>query len=366
MSDQLLRLEYRDPNQLTGNPKNWRVHPEDQRATFAALLKQVGWADVIRYNEETERIVDGHMRVDQAIRLGLPVVPVVIGRWTEAQEAVILATADTLGLMATTDKVAWTELMRSCDTDSEEIADLFTGLSENYGIIPGDLDGSDEAEAGDQVEEIEEAEEPDTVAPDLVWPSDDDLEIPRLDPKMQADGAQFPVTVWRTVGRRAPMKGTWCFYQDDLKFEPLWRDPGAILLSGAPYAIEPNFSTHPQMARAKIIWDVYRKRWLNRFWQSRGVRTFVDVSVHEKFRADNFRGVPKGWKAFATRVQRDSRDVQADWLAAAEYSGREDLTFLVYGGGPSIKSLCVEQGWQWVEDQCHRERQAAAQRRKGS
>jgi len=373
MNSQPLRLEYVDPATLLSgaHPSNWRTHGEDQRAAFEGLLAEVGWTDALLYNEETNHLLDGHMRAKQALDHRLPAIPVLIGAWHGAVEAKILATRDTLGLMAGIDSKAWDSLLRDVDTGCTELMGLFSDLSAEWGTIPSD--GPDATVGDDQVEAIEpessdgesEADDRDNIAPDVVFPTDDEWGIPRLDPRMQADGPQFPVTVWRTQGKRHPMHGTWTFYADDLKFDGLWRNPGAILESKPSYVVEPNFSTHPQFPPAKVLWDTYRKRWLARWWQTKGLRVFVDLTVCPEFQAINFRGVPRGWKAYAVRTHRDSRDIQADFVAACEHAGTDDLVFLVYSGGASIKTLCNERGWFWVPDQCNVAREAA-KARKGS
>ena len=97
----------------------------------------------------------------------------------------------------------------------------------------------------------------------------------------QADAVDFPVTQWGTIGANRPMPGTWSFYVDDHRFGALWRDPSPVLRAGAVNVVEPNFSTHDQHPRAYVLWQVYRKRWLARWWQTKGLRVFVDLNVTE-------------------------------------------------------------------------------------
>ncbi len=105
-----LRLEYRDPRDLKANEKNWRQHPRRQRQAYQALKAKVGWAGACLYNESTGRLVDGHMRVDEAIKNKESVVPVLISSWDESQENLLLAQLDPIGALASTNQEALASL----------------------------------------------------------------------------------------------------------------------------------------------------------------------------------------------------------------------------------------------------------------
>ena len=73
---QTIRLEWLDPKELTPNIKNWRRHPENQRAALEGVIEEVGWAGAALYNERTGRLIDGHLRQDVALRRGDEKIPV--------------------------------------------------------------------------------------------------------------------------------------------------------------------------------------------------------------------------------------------------------------------------------------------------
>jgi len=75
---------------LTANPRNWRTHPENQRAALDGVLSRVGWVQRVIVNRVTGFILDGHARVEQAAKRGehVPVVEidpgycdVIVQRW---------------------------------------------------------------------------------------------------------------------------------------------------------------------------------------------------------------------------------------------------------------------------------------------
>jgi hypothetical protein len=390
MNDQLLRLEYVDPSTLGTNPANWRRHPEAQRAAYAQLLAEVGWVAPLVFNEDTGRLIDGHMRLDDAIARGLPAVPVAIGRWTEGQERKILAALDPIGAMAVGDARAYAELLATLDDASGPLMELLAGVADDLGgfdtgpqdlpPLPslaaatprGDRGGAgyepprggaaqpaDPAAGGNVNVDPETGEVLDALgevpaadgAPDTVWPSTNEWGVPDLLLAKQADAVDWPVNQWGTLGMNRPMPGTWCFYIDDHRFEPLWDKPENATRSGAVAIVEPNFSTHQQHARAYVLWQTYRKRWLARYWQSQGLKVFVDLNVWHEFRELNLLGVPRGWKAYANRAHRGEDHLIADWELACEHAGTDDILYLVYSGGKDVKELAARRGWFWVPDQ---------------
>ena len=89
-----------DPTSLDEHPDNWRIHPHRQSSATKAAILDVGWADALKYNLTTKRLLDGHDRRNIAIKEGWETVPVLVGNWTEEQELKILRDLDTLGGLA--------------------------------------------------------------------------------------------------------------------------------------------------------------------------------------------------------------------------------------------------------------------------
>lgn len=189
--------------------------------------------------------------------------------------------------------------------------------------------------------------------PDALYPTDNEWEVPALDLRMQADAVDLPVTAWGQGGsRKRAMPGTYHFYTEDYRFQGLWTDPTPLVNSGCVAAVEPNFSAYKQTPLPVALWGVYRKRYLARYWQSQGVRVFVDLNVAEPFRDLNLLGVPRGWRAYATRGYVDRLDATVrEYEAACERAGTDDVLFWVYGGGETVRRLCGERGWIHVDEQ---------------
>lgn len=176
---------------------------------------------------------------------------------------------------------------------------------------------------------------------DALFPSDNWLGIPSLDPTLQADCVPLPVLAWGSVARTSTHAGTWHAYVDDARFARLLREPDALVATGAAAAVEPNVSAYDDTPLALVLAGIYRKRWVARYWQSCGVRVFVDVNLPERvLDRDEWRaGVPDGWSAFATRGY-DSRigALESEYQAALTVS-RSPL-LLVVGGGRKVAEWC--------------------------
>lgn len=124
-----LRLEYRTPQELNENCRNWRVHPPEQIAALTDTIATVGWAGAILMNERTGLIIDGHARKKVAIEQGATSVPVLIGDWSEEQEKTILATFDPIAAMATADAGMLAQLLAEISDSTPAIDAMLAELS---------------------------------------------------------------------------------------------------------------------------------------------------------------------------------------------------------------------------------------------
>lgn len=187
--------------------------------------------------------------------------------------------------------------------------------------------------------------------PDAIWSTDNELEIPMLDVNMQAKAVDLPFVGWGSISRKRRIRGTWHFYTDDYRFEGLWKKPAEIVNTYCVNCVEPNFSVYNQMPFAVAVWGTYRKRWIARWWQSRGIKIFVDLNVAEKFAKLNLIGVPKGWNAYATRGYSARLDAtEREYALACEHAGKENILFVVYGGGKAVQEYCRQRGWLWFDE----------------
>jgi len=96
---------------LLDHPGNWRRHPQTQMDALDSAMRQIGVIDVVRYNEPTNRIWDGHLR--KKLFSADPATPVIVivTDLNAEEEAVALATHDPITGMATADREALAALL---------------------------------------------------------------------------------------------------------------------------------------------------------------------------------------------------------------------------------------------------------------
>lgn len=95
-----------DPEDLLANPWNHRVHSAKQAEAVDASLDTIGWITPVIVNTTTGHVVDGHLRVIDAIGRAEPSVPVAYVELTEDEERLAIATFDAIADMAGIDKDA--------------------------------------------------------------------------------------------------------------------------------------------------------------------------------------------------------------------------------------------------------------------
>jgi hypothetical protein len=132
-----LRLEYHDPATLAPHPGNWKRHPAKQLRALTGLLREVGWAGALLFNERTGRLLDGHAR--RRVAAGRKV-PVLVGEWSAADERKILATLDPVAALAQPDPAAVTRLLKRLRANDRRVAALLDSLRHRGLTPPGSTD----------------------------------------------------------------------------------------------------------------------------------------------------------------------------------------------------------------------------------
>lgn len=116
------------PEELLANPRNWRIHPKAQQDALAGALDQVGWVQRVIVNRQTGHLVDGHLRVELALRRNEPSVPVEYVDLTPEEEGLVLASLDPLSAMATQDDEKLRQLLAEVSFDSQDLAQSLADL----------------------------------------------------------------------------------------------------------------------------------------------------------------------------------------------------------------------------------------------
>ena len=125
-------LEYKNipVDQLKPNPKNWRIHPQNQRTALSGVLEEIGYADALKVRaiDDGYEIIDGHLRADVVANGEVPVLVLDV---TEEEADKLLLTLDPLSSMAIADDESLQELLAAIDFQNEDIGLLIEHLSQS-------------------------------------------------------------------------------------------------------------------------------------------------------------------------------------------------------------------------------------------
>jgi len=147
IEDRIKELRRVPAKDLIPNPKNWRLHPEQQINALRGVLSEVGWADAVLARETPAglQIIDGHARAETA---NDSIVPVLILDVNQEEADKILATLDPLAAMAEADAGKLEDLLSNLETNSKAVLELFNCLREDNGIEAPDFLPSSAEEQG--------------------------------------------------------------------------------------------------------------------------------------------------------------------------------------------------------------------------
>lgn len=144
------RLELVEAGKLKSNPRNWRKHPPSQIAAFQAVLNDVGFISPVLLNETTGHLLDGHMRAASVPPTMM--IPVLVGRWSLAQEKEILATYNPIAGLAEIDPENTRALLAQVQSKAPAVQAMLE-LLEKQLEQSGALDEEPDDEADDDDEE---------------------------------------------------------------------------------------------------------------------------------------------------------------------------------------------------------------------
>lgn len=138
-----------NPKDIKKNPQNWRKHPASQGKALDEVLGTVGWIQEVIINKTTGNLIDGHLRVETALKNKETEIPVKYVELTEDEERIALATFDPISAMAEQDADMLKQLL--ADIESEEV-DMTQFFSED--VLPKVEHTEEELEAVPEVPKV--------------------------------------------------------------------------------------------------------------------------------------------------------------------------------------------------------------------
>jgi len=115
---------------ITPHPENWRIHPVSQRLAIQDVLQEIGWVTGVIYNKTTGHLLDGHMRVEEAIKAGEAEVPATIVELSAEDELKALAFLDPTTNEAIHDQDMLDELNEEAGEMRQTLKDLLADAKE--------------------------------------------------------------------------------------------------------------------------------------------------------------------------------------------------------------------------------------------
>jgi hypothetical protein len=113
------------------NPLNWRRHPESQEAALREILSSVGWVTGVIENARTGNLIDGHGRIEAALKIEpQTLIPFTRVDLSEDEERKILALFDPIGGLAVADEDKLWELLESISFEDQSLNSLVENLRE--------------------------------------------------------------------------------------------------------------------------------------------------------------------------------------------------------------------------------------------
>lgn len=332
------QLVWADADSLAEHPDNWKTHTRRQIEALDGQFETVGWAGAMLYNLNTSRLLDGHGRKDTNTVKRQGVVPVLLGRWTPEEEKQILLHLDPVGAMFETDRAKYDALMKDYSArlkaQEQEISPLahhaldslnksldLQVKSADYGAPSSFLPAYDDENELDRAakEAKKEVVDIESLPHDIPGPiglkkwedipfdlygTSGVLGIPPIRPDRLATIPEFApgerLVPW--VGPETPEAACYfyiygcaaiekvrssrmvvAFYTWDHKFESIWSDPrpftARMLHCKVLAAVSPNFSVYRGAPLAFQAYQIYRSRWLSRYWQEVGLNVIPDIHL---------------------------------------------------------------------------------------
>lgn len=300
-----------------------------------------------REGEDKFIVLDGNQRLKAARRLKMKTVPVVIYSDLTEDERIEIITRGNIN------NGTWDVGILQADYGFVDFQAI--GLQVEFPEPVIQMDEPDEAGLPEEEDEDLEIEDKEPffrkMLGDFIYPSDNAFEIPTLLMDNQPVHLELPFTPWGVESRHKKGITTYHFYVDDYRFERLFKDPINLLLSGCKAIVEPNCSIHDQTPIPYGIYQIYRKRYLARYFQECGVQVWADLNVSHRFEEYNRLGIPDGYNAFFTRgVTGWIPNLERNLQMAQRISGLDRPNMCVYGGGKDIEEWCHQKGITYLAE----------------
>jgi hypothetical protein len=142
--NRVTKLAFVPAQDLKANPDNARRHPATQQNALRGSLDTLGWAAPVIVNERTGLMLDGHARVNEALKVNpAQQIPVAYVDLDETEAAQFLVSFDWITTLAEYDKDYTEALLQRVQSDNENVQAMLADMAETQGLQWDDEPGQD-------------------------------------------------------------------------------------------------------------------------------------------------------------------------------------------------------------------------------
>lgn len=168
--DRVVGFERRPAKDFQANSLNFRRHPNNQRDAFRGIVSEIGFAGAVLENKRTGNLIDGHLRIEEALSVDEnQMIPCIQVDLSESEEKLLLASYDPISAMATADKEILDSLLRDVSTGDAAVQEMLSKLAEDNGLYFGEKKEEDESTAAELVDRAAELHEKWKTATGQLW-----------------------------------------------------------------------------------------------------------------------------------------------------------------------------------------------------
>ncbi len=298
MSDKL-RIVYIPVEDLTPNDRNVKEHDDRDVGEIVTSIKKCGFRDPIGVWGKDNLIVEGHGRLQAAIKYGMKSVPCVrLDDMTDEQRRMYTVLHNKLSDNSRyNDRIMREELTELDFTEFKNTFDIVELAEKTAEAIQTEATGNAVTEGYDSDDELHPSFQHNVFENQerAMFYGVGYYGIPEME-RTNTTGDKFLRFMdWSEVDDLSGYIAH--FYYDDYKFMSAWRDPDKYVdrLRRFKAVVSPDFSLYTDFPRALQILSCYRRQWCGAYWQSLGIDVIPDVVWGDKETFDwCFDGIPKG------------------------------------------------------------------------
>lgn len=121
------------------NPLNWRKHSKAQLNALKAILDDIGWVQNVIVNERTGHLIDGHARIELALKTK-DFVPYINVDLSEDEEKLILATFDPISAMAEIESEKLAKVLQEIKVNDNALKEMLDNLAKKANLYDDEVE----------------------------------------------------------------------------------------------------------------------------------------------------------------------------------------------------------------------------------